>query len=81
MDFHWRVRDVASELPTRLFGVSASLWSRRNNGKQGAYYRSSKSTDAKGCKIFRMAILEGAAARSVLELAALRTFFPPTVPC
>ena len=62
-------------------GVNASLWCNCHNGERGAHYCNSKSTDAKGRKILRMAILLGVATRSVLDLVALGTFFPPTIPC
>ena len=53
------------------------MWCGCNNVKQSAYYCNSKSTDAKGCKILRMAILEGVAKRSVLDIVALGAFPPP----
>ena len=38
-------------------GVNVSLWCNCNNGKRGAHYCNSQSTDAKGRKILRVAIL------------------------
>ena len=47
----------------------------RTNSGQSVYYYSGRSRRAEGCKILHLAILAGAAGRSVLDPAALEISF------